>query len=80
MHLLGELSRTVERLFTGNNDEIIFFAIVFLFMLFNNSREDRAIDIDNNRSNTSVIFIIIAFLFMFMATERSDEITLINEP
>ena len=81
MGLFKQLPEAIKRLFAGNNDEIIFFIIVFVLSIFGNNRDDRGISPDSNSPNSALLFIIISFLFMFIANEgRSDEITLIHEP
>jgi preprotein translocase subunit SecG len=81
MNLFKELPGAIRKMFAGNNDEIIFFVLIFILSIFGNSRDDRGSGPDIINSNNAIVFIIIAFLFMFIANEgRSDEITLIHTP
>ncbi|HHW30757.1 MAG TPA: hypothetical protein GXX20_03650 [Clostridiaceae bacterium] len=81
MGLFKQFSQSIERLFASNNDEIIFFIIVFILSIFGGNRDDRNTCPDGSSPNNALLFIIISFLFMFIANEsRNDEITLIHEP
>lgn len=80
MQLLRKLPNALEGLFGGSIDEIIFFALIFIFILYSNNREDRGIGLGDDRSNNTIILLIAAFLFIFMDTGREEDLTLINNP
>lgn len=73
MGFLDNITGRISSIFSGDNDELLFFIVVFLFLFGTTPQQDTVCD-NADAGNGGILFFILLFLLLLFNADRSEEV------